>query len=98
MSLLEATQLLLQAGLQGRGGEILVLEMGEPVRIVDLARDMIRLSGADPDKIAVVFTGLRPGRSCSRSCSPPRKPRCPRPTLSCASRGRARRTSIRSGR
>ncbi len=61
MSLLEATQLLLQAGLQGRGGEILVLEMGEPVRIVDLARDMIRLSGADPNKIAVVFTGLRPG-------------------------------------
>ena len=61
MSLLEATQLLLQAGLQGRGGEILVLEMGEPVRIVDLARDMIRLSGVDPDRIAVVFTGLRPG-------------------------------------
>jgi FlaA1/EpsC-like NDP-sugar epimerase len=61
MSLMEATQLLLQAGLQGRGGEILVLEMGEPVRIVDLARDMIRLSGADPDRIAIVFTGLRPG-------------------------------------
>ena len=61
MSLSEATQLLLQAGLQGRGGEILVLDMGEPVRIVDLARDMIRLSGADPDKIPVVFTGLRPG-------------------------------------
>jgi FlaA1/EpsC-like NDP-sugar epimerase len=61
MSLSEATQLLLQAGLQGRDGEVLVLEMGEPVRIVDLARDMIKLSGADPDKIAVVFTGLRPG-------------------------------------
>ena len=61
MSLSEATQLLLQAGLQGRGGEILVLEMGEPVRIVDLARDMIKLSGADPERIAVVFTGLRPG-------------------------------------
>jgi FlaA1/EpsC-like NDP-sugar epimerase len=61
MSLSEATQLLLQAGLQGRGGEILVLDMGEPVRIVDLARDLIKLSGADPDKIAVVFTGLRPG-------------------------------------
>jgi FlaA1/EpsC-like NDP-sugar epimerase len=61
MSLSEATQLLLQAGLQGRGGEILVLDMGEPVRIVDLARDMIKLSGADPDRIAVVFTGLRPG-------------------------------------
>ena len=61
MSLSEATQLLLQAGLQGKGGEILVLDMGEPVRIVDLARDMIKLSGADPDKIPVVFTGLRPG-------------------------------------
>jgi len=61
MSLSEATQLLLQAGLQGQGGEILVLDMGEPVRIVDLARDLIKLSGADPDEIAVVFTGLRPG-------------------------------------
>ncbi len=61
MSLSEATQLLLQAGLMGRGGEVLVLDMGEPVRIVDLARDMIRLSGADPDQIRVVFTGLRPG-------------------------------------
>ncbi|MFO1281264.1 MAG: nucleoside-diphosphate sugar epimerase/dehydratase [Burkholderiales bacterium] len=61
MSLSEATQLLLQAGLQGRGGEILVLDMGEPVRILDLARDMIRLSGADPDHIPIVFTGLRPG-------------------------------------
>ena len=61
MSLSEATQLLLQAGLQGKGGEILVLDMGEPVRIVDLAHNMIRLSGADPDRIPVVFTGLRPG-------------------------------------
>ncbi|MDE2358776.1 MAG: polysaccharide biosynthesis protein [Betaproteobacteria bacterium] len=61
MSLSEATQLLLQAGLQGKGGEILALDMGEPVRIADLARDMIRLYGADPDRIAVVFTGLRPG-------------------------------------
>ena len=61
MSLSEATQLLLQAGLQGAHGEILVLDMGEPVRIVDLARDMIKLSGADPDRVAIVFTGLRPG-------------------------------------
>ena len=61
MSSAEATQLLLQAGLQGHGGEILVLDMGEPVRIVDLARDLIRLYGADPDRIPVVFTGLRPG-------------------------------------
>ena len=61
MSLSEATQLVLQAGLMGGGGEVLVLDMGEPVRIVDLARDMIRLSGADPDAISIVFTGLRPG-------------------------------------
>ena len=61
MSLSEATQLLLQAGLQGKGGEILTLDMGGPVRIVDLARDMIRLYGADPDHVAIVFTGLRPG-------------------------------------
>ncbi len=61
MSLSEATQLLLQAGLMGRGGEVLVLDMGEPVRILDLARDMIRLSGVDPDHIRIVFTGLRPG-------------------------------------
>jgi len=61
MSLSEATQLLLQAGLMGKGGEVLALDMGEAVRIVDLARDMIRLSGADPDRIRIVFTGLRPG-------------------------------------
>jgi FlaA1/EpsC-like NDP-sugar epimerase len=61
MSLSEATQLLLQAGLMGKSGEVLVLDMGDPVRILDLARDMIRLSGADPDRIPIVFTGLRPG-------------------------------------
>ncbi|HLX29316.1 MAG TPA: nucleoside-diphosphate sugar epimerase/dehydratase [Casimicrobiaceae bacterium] len=61
MSSSEATQLLLQAGLQGKGGEILALDMGDPVRIVDLARDMIRLYGADPDRVPIVFTGLRPG-------------------------------------
>src|SRR5690348_14796598 len=61
MSSAEATQLLLQAGLQGKGGEILTLDMGDPVRIVDLARDMIRLYGSDPDHVPIVFTGLRPG-------------------------------------
>ena len=61
MSLSEATQLLLQAGLMGKGGEVLALDMGEPVKIVDLARDLIRLSGADPDRTRIVFTGLRPG-------------------------------------
>ena len=57
----EAAQLVLQAGLMGQGGEIFVLEMGEPIRIVDLARDMIRLSGFSEDEIKVEFTGLRSG-------------------------------------
>ncbi len=61
MSIQEATQLVLQAGLMGRAGEILVLDMGAPVRIADLARDLIRLSGRDPGRIGIVFTGLRPG-------------------------------------
>jgi FlaA1/EpsC-like NDP-sugar epimerase len=57
----EAAQLVLQAGLMGQGGEIFVLDMGEPVKIADLARDMIRLSGFSDDDIRVEFTGLRPG-------------------------------------
>ncbi|MBL8529658.1 MAG: polysaccharide biosynthesis protein [Burkholderiales bacterium] len=61
MSIPEASQLVLQAGLMGQGGEIFVLDMGEPVRIVDLARDMIRLSGFGEHDIRVVITGLRPG-------------------------------------
>jgi FlaA1/EpsC-like NDP-sugar epimerase len=61
MSIPEAAQLVLQAGLMGNGGEIFVLEMGEPVRIVDLARDMIRLSGFSEEDIRIEITGLRPG-------------------------------------
>src|SRR6266851_21192 len=61
MSIPEAAQLVLQAGLMGNGGEIFVLEMGEPVRIVDLARDMIRLSGFSEEDINIQITGLRPG-------------------------------------
>jgi FlaA1/EpsC-like NDP-sugar epimerase len=61
MSIEEAAQLVLQAGLMGKDGEIFVLDMGEPVRIVDLAREMIRLSGFAEEEIKITFTGLRPG-------------------------------------
>ncbi len=61
MSIPEASQLVLQAGLMGHGGEIFVLDMGEPVKITDLARDMIRLSGFSEEEIRIVYTGLRPG-------------------------------------
>ena len=61
MSIPEAAQLVLQAGLMGAGGEIFVLDMGEPVKIVDLARELVRLSGFSESDIAIEFTGLRPG-------------------------------------
>ena len=61
MSIPEAAQLVLQAGLMGQGGEVFVLDMGEPVKIVDLARDLIRLSGLTEEEIKIEFTGLRPG-------------------------------------
>jgi FlaA1/EpsC-like NDP-sugar epimerase len=62
MTIPEATQLVLQAGAIGTGGEIFVLDMGEPIKIYDLALDTIRLSGLEPEKdIKIVFTGVRPG-------------------------------------
>jgi len=62
MTIPEASQLVLQAGAMGEGGEIFVLDMGEPVKIVDLARTMIVLSGLRPgEDIEIVFTGVRPG-------------------------------------
>lgn len=62
MTIPEATQLVLQAGSMASGGEVFVLDMGQPVKIVDLAKDLITLSGLEPGKdIEVKFTGLRPG-------------------------------------
>ena len=62
MTIPEAAQLIIQAGGQGRGSEIFVLDMGEPVRVLDLARDMIRLSGLqEGEDIEIAFTGSRPG-------------------------------------
>ena len=62
MTIPEASQLVLQASGYGRNGEVYILDMGEPVRIVDLARDLIRLSGFEPDvDIPIHFTGIRPG-------------------------------------
>ena len=61
MTIPEAAQLVLQAGLMGRSGQIFVLDMGEPVKIVDLARMLIRLSGQTEQDVPITFTGLRPG-------------------------------------
>ena len=61
MTIPEAAQFVIQAGSLARGGEIFVLDMGKPVRIVDLAKNLIRLSGYSEDDIEIKFTGLRPG-------------------------------------
>jgi FlaA1/EpsC-like NDP-sugar epimerase len=62
MTIPEAAQLVIQAGAIAQGGEIFILDMGKPVKIVDLARDLIRLSGFEPDvDIMIKFTGIRPG-------------------------------------
>ena len=61
MTIPEAARLVLQAAAIGESGQVLVLDMGEPVKIVDLARDLIRMSGRAVDEIPIVFSGLRPG-------------------------------------
>ena len=70
MTIPEASQLVLQASAMGRGGEVFVLDMGDPVRIVDLARNLILLSGLRPDEdIHIVFTGMRPGEKLNEEVS-----------------------------
>ena len=61
MSIPEASQLILQAGSLGKGGEIFILDMGSTVKIIDLALDLIKLSGFKPDEIPIEITGTRPG-------------------------------------
>jgi FlaA1/EpsC-like NDP-sugar epimerase len=61
MTIAEAARLVVQAAAIGESGQVLVLDMGEPVRIIDLARDMIRMAGHALDEIPIVFSGLRPG-------------------------------------
>ena len=62
MSIPEASQLILQCGAIGQKGEIFLLDMGKPIKILQMAKDLVRLSGFEPDKdISIIFTGLRPG-------------------------------------
>jgi FlaA1/EpsC-like NDP-sugar epimerase len=61
MTIGEASALILEAAALGQPGDVFVLDMGEPLRILDLARDFVRLAGRDPDTVPIVFTGLRPG-------------------------------------
>ena len=71
MTIQEAVGLILEAGSTDESGEIYVLDMGEPIRIVDLAADLIRLTGKDPEAIPMIFTGLRPGERLHESLLQP---------------------------
>ncbi len=78
MTIPEAVQLILQAGAMGKHGETFLLDMGDPVRILDLARDLIRLSGLRPDvDIKIEFTGVRPGEKINEELLYASEARCP---------------------
>ncbi len=78
MTIPEASQLVLQAGAIGRGGEIFVLDMGEPIKIVDLARELIRRSGLrEEEDIAIEFTGIRPGEKLYEELAGHEEETCP---------------------
>ncbi len=80
MTIPEAVHLTLEAASFAQGGEVFILDMGEPVRIVDLAEDMIRLSGHAPDSdIAITFTGIRPGEKLAEELSLPSEQVAPTP-------------------
>lgn len=79
MSIPEAAQLVLQAASMGEGGEIYVMDMGQSIRIADLARDMIRLSGHTEEEIRIEFTGLRPGEKLFEEVLAPAEETLPTP-------------------
>ena len=89
MTIPEAARLVLQAAAIGESGQVLVLDMGEPVRIVDLARDLIRMAGHMPDEITIEFTGLRAGEKLFEELLVGAMPttRCRRRCRGCAWRG-----------
>ncbi|MEZ4238646.1 MAG: nucleoside-diphosphate sugar epimerase/dehydratase [Myxococcota bacterium] len=101
MTIPEASQLVLQAGAMGRSGEIYILDMGEPVRIVSLAEDLIRLSGLKPHKdIEIVYSGIRPGEKLFEEISVDgegaAKTRHPKIYIGRGRRGRGRRSRRRA--